>query len=67
MNADVLKLNLILAAIYRIAGKAANAGGLTSCFLAEALRTQRKINKTYRFYKNTCHLCVLSASARVNI
>jgi len=38
------KLNRSVAACYRLANKAADAGGLTSCFLAEAQRTQRKMN-----------------------
>ena len=60
--------------------KSAVAGGFTSCFLAEAQRTQRLMtcwsdyNRELSMFAtkvaptNTCKsLCVLSASARVNI
>jgi len=41
-----LRLNLTVAACFRLIDKPANAGGLTSYFLAEARRTQRNSNKT---------------------
>jgi hypothetical protein len=34
---------------FRTTAKSAHAGGLTSCFLAEAQGAQSKINKTYIF------------------
>ena len=35
------QLNLTVAACFRLADRPVDAGGLTSCFLAEAQRTQR--------------------------
>jgi hypothetical protein len=41
MNADKHGINLTVAARFRLTDKPADVGGLTSCFLAEAQRTQR--------------------------
>jgi len=38
---NLFRLNLTIAARFRMASKSAYAGGPKSCFLAEALRTRR--------------------------
>jgi hypothetical protein len=58
------RLDLTVAACFRLVDKPADAGGLTSRFLAEARRTQWKPNKTKLSLQKTHVTSALSAPLR---